>query len=110
MKESRRKVSKETVEKRRSQPLSDVVKEKVNLVAQMLPEEMNWLRVKKLLMLELAPADRQLFSRRHDVTKKHPPFNQFEKAIRAEWFQLTGRDLMMPSEKIMEDVGPESYL
>jgi hypothetical protein len=110
MSESRRKVSKEIVEKRRNQPLSSVVKEKIDLVAQMLPEETDWLRVKKSLMLELAPADRQLFSKRHDVTKKHPPFNVFEKLVRDAWRAATGKELVMPPEKVMEDVEPESYL
>jgi len=110
VKESRRKVSSETVDKLRVAPVSHEIMGKLAILAQMLPEETDWLRVKKLLMLELAPADRQLFSTRDGATKRHPPFNEFEAAIRAAWHAITGRVLIMPADKMMEDVDLQCYL
>lgn len=110
MKESRRKSSSQTVARLRSSPLSQTIIEKLTDIADMLPDETDWLRVKKALLLELAPADRQLFSRRDDDTRKHPPFNEFEKVIRNTWLSITGNKLIMPSDKMMADVDPDCYL
>lgn len=88
-------------------PLSERVQAKIKFVATLLPEETDWLRVKKQLLLELPPVDRQLFSSRDPYTKLHHPFNPFEIQVRQAWTQLTGNVLKMPVEKMLES--PDKY-
>lgn len=99
-----------TLDEIRSQPLSIEIKYCIEQLAESFPTETNWLTIKKSLILMLSPGDRQLFSTREAVTKKHFPFNQFEKSIRSFWNELTGVVLLMPDDKKMEDAGPDGYL
>lgn len=103
--------TKEELEKQRmSKVLDERVIEAMCLLVLAMPECNNWLTLKKALMLEIPVHLRQLFSKRHDKTKKHFPFNNFENLVRKEWFRLTSIKLEMPKEKIMEEVDPRLYL
>lgn len=105
-----RKLDQPMVEAFRQLPMSPKLRESIADLAQALPGETDWLRVKRALLLLISPAERQLFSRRDEDTKKHPPFNQLETAVRIEWTRLTGNVLMMPADKMMDDVDPDRYL
>lgn len=94
----------------RKEPLSNEIVDCIKDLTESLPTETNWLTVKKNLMLRLAPADRQLFSRRDEYTKKHQPFNTFENQVRELWRVETGNTLLMPDEKKLDGVDPDLYL
>jgi hypothetical protein len=94
----------------REEPLSPEVEKVIRFIATALPNETNWLSVKKQLMLDLCPGDRQLFSTRHDIKHLHYPFNTFEQRIRSLWKEITGNVLLMPDRFKMKDADPEGYL
>ncbi len=75
-----------------------------------MAEETDWLTVKKQLLRVLKPRDRKNFTTRDQLTKRHMPFNPFERAIREHWQQLTGNILEMPLDKRLDDVDPGGYL
>lgn len=97
------------VHAQRNEPLSPRVLQDLAFVAALLPECTDWLVVKKRILLELPIDQRQLFSTRHP-TKKHFPFNAFERRIREEWKKLTGNVLLMPDHRKLAEVDPELYL
>lgn len=82
----------------------------VSFLSENLKDETDWLTVKKQVLLLLSPRDRKNFTTRDQLTKRHLPYNDFEKAIREHWFQLTGNMLEMPLDKRLEDVDPAGYL
>jgi len=58
----------------------------------------------------LPPVDRKQFTTRDPKTKNHYPFNDFEKKVRSYWRDKTGKLLMMPANKMMEDAPADAYL
>lgn len=110
MKQSRIKIPLEFVESLRNQPLSEEIQAHISTTAELFPDEVDWLKIKKIILLSLAPADRQLFSRRDDRTRLHKPFNAFEQQVRSLWRELTGKTLVMPQEKRMINTTEEDYL
>lgn len=107
---SRLKRNASDIELLRGQDLSQEMLFRLQMLFEQLPDATDWLVVKKALMLELCPADRQLFSRRHEDSKKHFPFNALERRIRETWVKMGGNVLLMPDDKKMEDVDPAGYL
>lgn len=93
----------EEVERERKKPLSHRMLEAILFVSNIMPESTDWLHVKKMIMLEIPPKERQLFSTRDALTKKHYPFNEFELNVRVEWKRLTGNLLLMPENKMFTD-------
>jgi hypothetical protein len=105
----RRQRSKRTIELMQElAPTEDVV-EKVRFFADLLPDETNWLTIKTHLVRELSPADRQLFNKRDEKTKKHAPLNTYERMIQSLWFDLTGNRLLIPIEKRLPDFPASDY-
>lgn len=98
------------IDEQRKNPLSERVLQGIAFISESLGDCDNWLTVKKRLMLELPVDQRQLFSTRDPYSKKHQPFNQFEKKVRIEWLRLTGKLLLMPEDKKMDEVDPMLYL
>ena len=62
--------------------LSEVVQEHVRFATMAMPDESDWLVVKRHLLTTLSPKDRSNFTRRDDKTKKHGLHNSFEQEIR----------------------------
>lgn len=110
MKQSRIKIPLELVESLRKEPMSDEIRMHISTTAELFSEECDWIKIKKIILLSLAPADRQLFSRRDDRTRLHKPFNAFEQQVRNLWHELTGKTLVMPQEKRMINTTEEDYL
>lgn len=90
--------------------ITDIVKERVRFLAEALPDETDWLIIKKQLIVTLRSRDRAGFTRRHDTTRRHMPFNGFEKAIRSYWHELTGNTLILPEDKWHVKDDPEAYI
>lgn len=91
-------------------PPSSRVMEAISFIASILPEETNWLVIKKRLLLELPTWERQLFSTRDPKTKRHGLYNAFERQVRKRWFEMTGNVLVMPENKMLEGIPREAYL
>lgn len=53
----------------------------------------NWLVIKKELLKALPPAERTRFSTRDPVTKQQRT-NDFERAVAAQWSEMTGRPVV----------------
>jgi uncharacterized FlgJ-related protein len=100
---------KAVVKELREKPLSSEIIEKIDLLASIIPNETNWLVIKKLLKNQLCSADRSLLSRRDDTTRRHFVYNTFEENIRVRWYEMTGKILVMPPEKMMRGVPKEAY-
>ena len=80
------------------------IKIALDTLFQIMPEEDEWLVIKKQTLLMIHPAERKQFSTRDQKTKKHFPFNEFEQAVRDYWLSLTGIKLQIPAEKrLVED-------
>lgn len=90
--------------------LSEKVAGQVRFVATYMPNETDWLTVKKQLLITLSPADRASFTRRDEKTKLHFPFNGFERAIRDLWKVVTGNTLVMPPDKMLVEDDPKAYI
>lgn len=100
----------EVIDEMRKQPLAEHIIVRIEELAEVLSDETDWLKVKRVLLNELAPADRQLFTNRDQRTKLHFPFNEFEKNIRRLWAEKTGNILQMPDDKKMDTADPDGYL
>lgn len=100
----------EAIERRRNEPLSEHTRVRMAYVARLLPDETDWLVVKKMLLKTLRFEDRALFSYRDEATKLHQPFNRFEQNVRAEWRTLTGHLLVLAEEKRIPGLDPRGYL
>lgn len=90
--------------------LSARILSSIDILARSLPEEEDWLEIKKQLMLMLHPVERALFSTRDQKTKKHHPYNKVEQAVRLRWYEITGRILVMPEHKMLDNVPKEKYI
>lgn len=93
--------------RRINEPMTVIVRQALEMLAGMIPNETNWLTFKRHFLVEIPPIERQLFSFRDEKTKKHPPFNPYERRVRDEWLRLTGNKLLMPPEKMLGS--PEEY-
>jgi hypothetical protein len=98
------------VEIERLKPLSERCLTAIEFVAKLIPDSTDWLVIKKRILLELPVHDRQLFSTRDPISKKHYPFSEFERRVRDKWFELTGNVLLMPESKMMDGVDTKLYL
>lgn len=91
--------------------LSKDIIDRITFIAlRLLPEETNWLVVKRQLLFTLTSEDRGFLTRRDEKTKLHFPFNDFENAIRSLWENLTGNKLQMPIEKRLDPFDEIGYL
>lgn len=108
---SKPKPSPEELERLRAEPLNKNVTDVVEMLARdYAPEETDWLKIKKQLLVMLPSHERALLSRRDQRTMKHFPFNEFEQSIRTLWKTLTGNSLLMPDDKKMPSVDDDAYL
>jgi hypothetical protein len=108
---SKPKLSIEELNALREKPLSSATAEIVEMVArEYAPDETDWLKIKKQLIVMLPSSERALFSTRCQKTMKHYPFNKFEQSIRTLWQRLTGNVLLMPDDKKMPSLGDDAYL
>lgn len=89
--------------------LPEGILEHLCVLSRAMPEETDWLVVKRKLIPCLAPRDRGLFTRRDEKTKRHHPFNRLELAVRERWQELTGNVLHMPPDKRLFDT-EEGYI
>lgn len=55
----------------------------------------NWLEIKKLIVPQLSPNDRKMFSRRHEVTNMQQT-NTLERQLGELWEERTGRPVIWP--------------
>ena len=90
-----------------NEPMTEVVRNAIAMLAGMISETTDWLKFKRHFLIEIPSIERQLFSFRDGKTKKHPPFNAYERQVREEWKRLTGNTLLMPPEKMLSD--PSEY-
>lgn len=65
----------------------------------------DWVTIKKLIIKQIRPKDRSLFSRRHESTRKQL-INDFEKEIIKYWFYRTGVELWINPDKFH----PENWI
>ena len=92
-----------------SSSLPESVQEAVCFLAKALPEEDDWLTIKKQVLLSISPNERKAFSTRDQKTKKHHPFNDFERSVRQLWFDQTGIWLQIPPDKRLDEADTEGY-
>lgn len=97
-------------EKRRREPFSHRVIDAIDEAIVLYPETRDWLVAKKAIMLHLPIRDKQLFSTRDQLTKRHHEYNEFEQNIRRRWYKLTGNVLVMPEDKMLPSVPRDRYL
>jgi long-subunit acyl-CoA synthetase (AMP-forming) len=55
----------------------------------------DWVEIKKLVMKQVAPTHRKVFSRRDSKTKNHPPLNEFEKEMKEMYKEISGVTLLL---------------
>ena len=55
----------------------------------------DWVEIKKLVMKQVAPVHRKVFSRRDPKTKNHPPLNTFEERMKNLYKEISGVDLLL---------------
>lgn len=55
----------------------------------------DWVEIKKLVMKQVAPVHRKVFSRRDSKTKNHPPLNEFEERMKSLYKEISGVDLVL---------------
>lgn len=72
-----------------------IVEEVFKRVAQAKLECDDWVEIKKLVMKQVAPVHRKVFSRRDSKTKNHPPLNPFEEKMRSLYKNISGKDLVL---------------
>tara|TARA_B100000035_G_C21031704_1_gene568849 strand:+ start:2363 stop:2659 length:297 start_codon:yes stop_codon:yes gene_type:complete len=79
-------------EEKRSQA---IVKEVFEKTANLKLECDDWVEIKKLVMKQVAPSHRKVFSRRDQKTKNHPPLNSFENEMKSLYKEISGIDLVL---------------
>ena len=72
-----------------------IVKEVFEKTANLKLECDDWVEIKKLVMKQVAPSHRKVFSRRDQKTKNHPPLNQFENEMKNLYKEISGIDLVL---------------
>ena len=55
----------------------------------------DWVEIKKLVMKQVAPSHRKVFSKRDPKTKNHPPLNHFETRMKDLYFKISGVTLVL---------------
>jgi hypothetical protein len=55
----------------------------------------DWVEIKKLVMKQVAPTHRKVFSKRDSKTKNHPPLNQFEERMKEMYKEISGTELVL---------------
>ena len=55
----------------------------------------DWVEIKKLVMKQVAPSHRKVFSRRDQKTKNHPPLNDFENEMKELYKSISGVELKL---------------
>jgi len=74
--------------------VTDTVRDAMAMVATYAADTDDWLMVKRELLVLLPVCERELFSRRHPVTKRQTT-NDYEDILIDVWFELTGMRLMI---------------
>ena len=72
-----------------------IVKEIFKRTANLKLECDDWVEIKKLVMKQVAPSHRKVFSRRDQKTKNHPPLNQFENEMKDLYKEISGIELVL---------------
>ena len=72
-----------------------IVKEVFKRTANLKLECDDWVEIKKLVMKQVAPSHRKVFSRRDQKTKNHPPLNQFENEMKDLYKEISGVELVL---------------
>ena len=72
-----------------------IVKEIFKRTADLKLECDDWVEIKKLVMKQVAPSHRKVFSRRDQKTKNHPPLNQFENEMKDLYKEISGVELVL---------------
>lgn len=74
--------------------ISNAVKDAMKLVAGYASGTDNWITIKRELLVLLPVNERQLFSRRDELTKQQT-INRYEEILINEWFVLTNVRLII---------------
>ena len=72
-----------------------IVEEIFKRTAKLKLECDDWVEIKKLVMKQVAPSHRKVFSRRDQKTKNHPPLNQFENEMKELYKEISGVELVL---------------
>jgi hypothetical protein len=72
-----------------------IVKEVFKKTASLKLECDDWVEIKKLVMKQVAPSHRKVFSRRDQKTKNHPPLNMFENEMKDLYKEISGTGLVL---------------
>lgn len=72
-----------------------LVEEIFKRVAQAKLDCDDWVEIKKLVMKQVAPSHRKVFSRRDQKTKNHPPLNEFEEKMKELYKEISGVELIL---------------
>ena len=73
----------------------EIVKEVFKKTASLKLECDDWVEIKKLVMKQVAPSHRKVFSKRDQKTKNHPPLNDFEKEMKTMYKEISGVELIL---------------
>ena len=73
----------------------EIVREVFKKTASLNLECDDWVEIKKLVMKQVAPSHRKVFSRRDQKTKNHPPLNDFEKEMKEMDKTISGTELIL---------------
>lgn len=77
------------------QKSQEVVRKVFEQTARLQLECDDWVEIKKLVMKQVAPSHRKVFSRRDQKTKNHPPLNSFENEMRSLYKEISGTELVL---------------
>lgn len=77
------------------QKSQEIVKKVFMQTANLKLECDDWVEIKKLVMKQVAPSHRKVFSRRDQKTKNHPPLNSFEKEMKELYKSISGIELKL---------------
>jgi len=77
------------------QKSQEIVKKVFEQTAQMNLQCDDWVEIKKLVMKQVAPSHRKVFSRRDQKTKNHPPLNDFENEMKELYKSISGVELKL---------------
>ena len=81
-----------TSEEQKSQ---EIVKKVFEQTARLNLQCDDWVEIKKLVMKQVAPSHRKVFSRRDQKTKNHPPLNDFENEMKELYKSISGVELKL---------------
>ena len=73
--------------------MSDYLCDRIRFVADYVGSECDdWVRIKREILVNIVNEERDAFSRRHPLTKKHS-VSEFDECVMGYWKELTGTEL-----------------